>query len=163
MPFDACLPRPTPVKTRWSHLAELRQGGVERLMLPHWRESAAHQADVPLNPNWAQYEALETANVWRCMAAWQDGAVVGYASYIISPHMQFQSTVYVLNNSIYVEPGHRGIAPSMMRKAARLLAYQLRPYTVVIVYEAPNESFAKVLDRMGYPQTGTVHARVFKP
>jgi len=162
MPFDLSSSPPTRTEVRWATLRELRRAGVEAHGNAHWRESGIDQADIPLAPDWRAYAQMEKSGMWRCVAAWRGSEVVGYAGFVVSRHLQF-AVLHALNISIYVMPGLRGIAPSMIREAAAGFARIAKPNPVRIIYEAPKDSqFAKVLERMGYRQTGTVHAKMVR-
>lgn len=74
----------------------------------HYREIAWMQDKVPLDPDYGRYEAMARAGVVRIFTARRDGELIGYAVFIVNPHLHYQSTRWAMNDVLYVAPGSRG-------------------------------------------------------
>jgi GNAT superfamily N-acetyltransferase len=71
----------------------------------HYREASA-DLSVPLAMNWEMYERLEQAGLEACVIMRKDGAPIGYAVYVMAPHMHYQ-TIVADADLFFIEPAHR--------------------------------------------------------
>ncbi len=78
------------------------------LLISHWHEIAAFK-DIPLSVDVARYEALERNGALRIVTARVDGALVGYAVFIVATHGHYQGSTQAMQDVFYVHPDYRGI------------------------------------------------------
>ena len=74
----------------------------------HYKEIALYQDKIPLDPAWDKYLELDKAGNITCVTARDDGELVGYAVFIQTPHIHYQTTVYAHNDVLYLAPEYRG-------------------------------------------------------
>src|SRR5690349_2940560 len=65
------------------------QSSVASMLNDHWNEVALHKSHIPLAPNWSAYKHLEDAGVLRIFTAREDGALVGYAVFLVQKHLHY--------------------------------------------------------------------------
>lgn len=80
------------------------------LIQAHWHEIGAYGEDVPLDPDWQNYAVLEVSGLLHVATARVDGKLVGYCVTLVAPHLHYKSTVFAINDLIYVLPEYRGRA-----------------------------------------------------
>lgn len=78
------------------------------LLLDHYREVEWRQDKIPFNPDYDSYRALEKAGALEIYTARDDGALVGYAIFVVSSNLHYR-VVQAQNDLFYVKPSHRGI------------------------------------------------------
>lgn len=153
---------------RWASLAEAVDAGLPAMVKRHWDEVGVHKEDVPVDVDWAGYADLEDRGILRLMTAWRGDVLVGYASFLVMPHLHYKSTLHALNDAVFVEPGHRGVGVQMIAKAEEALALVAAPGCVRITYhvkhhvEADRGTFATVFARRGYQPFETVYDKVVR-
>mgnify|MGYP001565127702 CR=1 FL=1 len=72
----------------------------------HWMESAL-LLNHPQQMNRALYDALEANGSLRCFAARDDGRLIGYASYLLSPSLH-AAGIQASQDTVYLDPSVRG-------------------------------------------------------
>lgn len=148
-------------KIEWEPLASLLASGLVECTEQQWRESGADHADVPLSVNWALYQKMEDAAVFRVLAARRGDELVGYIALYLTTHTMYSTTTHATCDSIYAKLGHRGVGILLVRELERRLT---GGYVCRIVYGAQIASeWPRVLVALGYPATETVHVKVLRP
>ena len=82
----------------------LRHSGAE-LFERHYREASA-DLTVPLDPNWPLYDAMEQQNLEACVVIRKDGALIGYAVFLMTPHLHYDHVVAEAD-VFFIDPAHR--------------------------------------------------------
>jgi GNAT superfamily N-acetyltransferase len=83
-------------------------------ILPLWQEHHAAIADpddagyVPLDPDWAKYQATADRGALHITAARDRGALVGYAFAFIETGLHYKSTLFGHFDLYWMAPGARG-------------------------------------------------------
>jgi GNAT superfamily N-acetyltransferase len=153
---------------RWESLAALRDEGLAEIIAKHWDEVGVHKDDVPLAIDWERYHKLEKDGILRLMAARRAEKLVGYASFLVLPHLHYSTTLHAMNDAIYVDPSVRGIGIKLIRAAEKLLAELARPRPVRILYHAKlhveeeRGTLARVFEALGYKAFETSHDKVVR-
>lgn len=90
------------------------------LLFAHWKE-VAHYQDIELTPDIETYTRLEANGVIRVFTARaprydvppddRSGLLVGYALFIVTPHLHYRQVVQAQNDVIYIQPDQRGTMP----------------------------------------------------
>jgi acetyltransferase (GNAT) family protein len=96
------------MRYNWEPLSHLLNTGLPALGARSWEE-IGHDHDLfDFDVNWADYQAMETANVLRFMAVRDDDEIlVGYASVVIVRHLVDRKITTAYIQDIYLEPEHR--------------------------------------------------------
>ena len=93
---------------RPSCVAEMREVALP-LLEEHWQEIALDRDAHKLDPDWANYEFLEKAELLFTLVAWVDKKLVGYsANILIRKHLHYKQTCYAQNDVFFVTQGARG-------------------------------------------------------
>lgn len=92
---------------RWEPLSYLLDTGLHQLAERHWNEVGYDKDLLKYNPNWPQYKAMEDQNILRWMALRIDGALVGYASVIITQSLHDRDVCCAIVQDFYLAPEHR--------------------------------------------------------
>ena len=88
-------------------IAQIRESG-QHLFEQHYAE-VAQDKQVPLEPDWPAYDALESAGLVLCLGAYVCGELVGYSLNFIQPrHLHYASLCYAQNDIFFVTKSHRG-------------------------------------------------------
>ena len=139
-------------------LAECLTEPVKDLLLLHWTEIAPH-ADIPLDPNFAGYEALEASGVLRCYILRDQGIVQGYAVFMVVYALKYQTSKEAYCDLLFVMPRLRGGLIG-----ARFLQFcdeQLAKEGVVVVRHCVERTYdySKTLLRVGYEPEQSIYCK----
>ena len=80
-----------------------------RHLLPEHKEELAIHKDIPLDPDYAAYEAVARAGLMALYTVRVEGKMVGYAVYFVRKHMHYQSASYAICDIILIKKGHRNL------------------------------------------------------
>jgi GNAT superfamily N-acetyltransferase len=76
------------------------------LLAEHWVEIAIHK-DIPLDPADDFYEKMDAAGALRIFTARVEGALVGYAVFVVRPRHAHYAIAWAMNDIVWVHPGYR--------------------------------------------------------
>lgn len=80
---------------------------AEPLFQAHWREIARHRERVALDPDWARYRRLEDAGTLLAVTARHGWRLVGYETFLVSPHLHYRQIIVAGQDMVYLAPEHR--------------------------------------------------------
>lgn len=127
------------------------QPEIAELCKLHWEEIALDK-DIPLAPDWDTYQALAGAGSLRAFTVRdKDGALVGYAIFIINRALHYRDSVQAIQDVIFLHPDHR-----RGRAGMHLIAMSedhLRAEGVQVLshhVKQAHPALGRVLERMGY-------------
>jgi hypothetical protein len=87
---------------------EALAAGVEDLLIANWTEAAPSQHErYPLDPDWPKYKMLERMGLYHAVGAWAGGQLVGYSGYFVQPTMHNRTSVWAVNDLLFLNPAHR--------------------------------------------------------
>jgi GNAT superfamily N-acetyltransferase len=137
-----------------------RAAGLEQLGARHWTE-IAHFRDIPLEVDWDAYAAFEAAGRLRTFTVRIDGQLVGYCLFILSHHPHYKSSLYAMQDVLFLAPEHRGA--HIGAQLIRFCEERLRVEGVQVVTQhskAKRElDLGPLLTRLGYELVDTVWAK----
>lgn len=138
------------IRTLWAE--------VYPLLVKHWVEIAS-DADITLAPDIALYEALSDAGMLRVYTARVDAQLVGYAAYVVRPHIHYRDSLQAQQDVLFVLPEHRRGLLGV--KLIRYADEQLTALGVQKVYQHVKvaHDFGPVLERLGYTLIERIYAR----
>lgn len=122
------------------------------------QEELAHYKDIELEPNFAQYEALENAGVLKVFTVRDEKwALIGYCVYFVSRHLHYTSTLQASQDLIFIHPDKRGFGS----KFIKWIDEQLRADGVQVVYQhiKAKKNFGPMLERQGYELCDLVYTK----
>jgi len=82
---------------------------IQSLIEMHWEEIAVWQ-DIPLEPHWDGYYALEKSGnmvVYTVRDDQNDNKLVGYAVFFLRNHIHYKSHILAANDLVWVHPDYR--------------------------------------------------------
>lgn len=125
---------------------------IQPLWVSHWEEIAMYK-DVPLDPDKDGYVALQHSGKLKCFTLRLDGKLVGYFFAIVSAHLHYKSTLFAMEDIVYLKPELRGMGfgRSLLSFGEEELA---KIGVKVIVHHAKvaHPQLSQVLATMGYEQ-----------
>jgi hypothetical protein len=127
------------------------------LLESHFKEIAQFQ-DIPLDPDYDQYIALEKAGFIRYFAARSaDGALVGYAVYFVRHNLHYRSSLQAVQDVIFIKKEFRGRGGSFIK----WIDEQLKAEGVQVTYHHVKvaHDFSKMLEKIGYTFVDKILAR----
>src|SRR4051812_26390781 len=80
---------------------------IKPLLDLHWNEIASHKERFLLEPDWKKYEALANNGVMRIFTARENGALIGYAIFFVTPHLHYKKMIIAKNDITYLCPDFR--------------------------------------------------------
>ena len=143
--------------------------GLEDLTVMNWEEVYRDVGDLPLDVDWAKLLMLERMGQYKALVARRNGKLVGYNGYFLQPPIRHKTSVWAVNDTIYVDRAYRAsllgvrllkAAESAMREAGAKLIFQgnLWPEATSTSGKA-RARFGALLVRLGYEQVETVYAK----
>lgn len=139
------------------HLTPELQAEIQPLSENHWDEVNIYK-DIPLNMDWDTYTAAENMDRLALFTVRDDGRLIGYAAYYLSPQGHDRENLYALQDALYVVPEFRGKASIQLIRESTA---RLKELGVVVVLQnvKVTHDFGPMLERMGYEKTESVYSR----
>ena len=155
----------------WQPLDRMLADGMAQHTEQQYAESAPDQNEVPLAVDWATYRTLEIAGILRLLAAHRAGALVGYAAFLVMPHLMYSRTLHAMNDSIYVAPRGRmiglGLCDRLVARAEHDFRAEVKGGPMRVIYDTGTTGGARgldaILERRGYEQIGKVWRKLVRP
>ncbi len=136
---------------------------LSELTKDHYQEIAQDQEDIPLDPDWLRYVALERAERFCLVTVREDGKLVGYSAFFVHSHIHYSSTKFGINDVIYLAPRLRktGVGAELLFKSEEAL--RARGVKKVFWHVKPNVvDFGPALRKLGYNDEEVVWAKVLR-
>ena len=90
---------------------------IKPLLDLHYEEIAYWKGDIPLEPDFGVYQALEKAGILKIFTARMGGDLIGYAIYLYrEKHPHYSTSAWLVSDIVFVEPRHRnfGVGHGLM-------------------------------------------------
>lgn len=125
------------------------------------REVGHNHAVTPLDPDYAQYLAVERCGILHFLAVRDEGRLVGFVLVTLGPHLDFMTTKWAQIQKIYLRPEYRGAGHGQQMRD-RVHA-QLKTVGVKIVMAAERNACPTPLwAQDGYKPLETVYIKVLE-
>jgi hypothetical protein len=123
-----------------------------------WEENCSDHASEPLDPDFAAYEALETAGKLRILTVRRDGEMIGYIIFVIYSHPHHAGLLCGHEDAFYLRKKHRkGITGAkMIREGVRLLKAE-GVQRVFFTTDAANNC-GPLLEALGFEKSNVVYS-----
>lgn len=79
---------------------------LKGIMPEHYAELCVTQ-DFPLAPDYVAYGRLVAAEMLKCITCREDGALIGYAIFIVQPHLHYMTCKTAFEDLYFVKKEHR--------------------------------------------------------
>lgn len=124
---------------------------IKPLFHDHWLEIAGNKDTIPLDPDFDRYQILEDQEMLRIFTVRDEGKLVGYFISFIAPNLHYKTTIYALNDVLYVDPDYRAgtVAYRMFNGAMKDLKDNCNVDMLVIHMKVKFE-FRKLLKSLGF-------------
>lgn len=142
----------------WSDFEE--EGAA--LCVRHWEEIALNKDAIKLDPDWQRYRRIDAEGLLSVTTAREEGKLVGYQVYIVTPHLHYKSSLTALSDVLYLAPEHRqGTTGIRLMKAAEEALVKRGVQKVVQNVKLKND-WGLILERMGYSPIERIYAKMLK-
>lgn len=151
----------------WEPLTKLLDEGLEDLLFAHWKEVALDQERIPLAPDWSRALTLEHQKILYTAALRDNGRIVGYNSFLVSPHIHYRHTLHAVNDVVYVAPYARGLAGVRLVKGTEDMLKALG--VVKVIYHTKlhltykGKTVGDLLEKLGYAPFETLYCKMMEP
>lgn len=137
-------------------------GEIKPLLELHWQEIATDRDAIPLDPNFEQYRAMEAAGNLVILTAREAGALIGYSIFFLIRHPHYQSTVFAMNDILFVTPAKRGgrAGLRLIRESERVM--RERGASKISWHIKAMHDFSPLLHRIGYATEEIILAKLLK-
>jgi hypothetical protein len=82
-------------------------GEVNPLLELHYQELCMNKEVVKLDPIWPQYRAVEQAGKLAIYTVRDEGDLVGYAAFFVTPHMHYAGLMLATNDVLFLRADYR--------------------------------------------------------
>jgi L-amino acid N-acyltransferase YncA len=132
---------------------------LELLFPHHWQELALDKDKVPLDVDWARYDALEKAGVLLFITLRQHGRIVGYYVGILMPHIHYRTCVQLSMDIYWTHPSVRG--GTVARKLMSAVESEARNRGVhrIFAVSKNHKDSSRLFSALGYRPIETVHSK----
>lgn len=129
---------------------------IKPLLQAHFDE-VEHYKDIPLDPNYAAYKALDEAGVVRLFTVRKGLELVGYSIMFVMPAYHYKGSLQATHDSLFILKGHRGCG----EKFIQFCDSELQSEGVQVVYQSLKltHNFGHMLERIGYQHVDNVYYR----
>lgn len=152
---------------RWARLDEVLAAGAEDLAQAHWEEAENDTDSIPFDLDLDGLRSAEKAGLLKIAALYAGARLAGYAQFSVTTHVFHRRTLHAFNDSVYVDPAHRGRGGLVLiREAEKMLAelgvrrvyYASKPHVLGVRGKAA--TLGSLLGRLGYKHAETVYSKV---
>lgn len=140
------------------------QPELPELLRRHWAEVALDHDEVPLDPDYLRYYALQDAGSLSTITArvGPGGPLVGYHIMIVSGHLHYRDTLHGVTDVYYLTPEQRkGFNGVRLFKAvdveAKLLGVKKR-----VTATKDHMNMGRLLERLGYRLTEHTYTKILE-
>ena len=78
---------------------------AKELVEQHYKELTLNKEAMELFPNWDKYFALDADSSLVLITARDDGKLVGYSLFILSPHLHYKKQLVAYNDVLFLHNG----------------------------------------------------------
>ena len=135
------------------------RGEVLPLLQAHFEE-IAHFQDIPLDPEWEVYDALEMNGALRIYTVRDnDATLVGYAVFFVRRSPHYRGSLQAVQDILFLVPALRG--QMLGARFVRWCDDQLRVEGVQVVrhHVKAAHDFGPLLERLGYELEDRIYVR----
>jgi hypothetical protein len=131
------------------------------LLIAHWKELARNKDLIELNPDYSKYLQIEQLDLMRVYTARENGSLVGYAVYMLSPHLHYMDHVWAASDIFWLHPANRkGFTGVKLLKFAET---SLRDGGVSVMHttvKIAHPAAGKVLEYLGHTPIEIGYAKI---
>ena len=131
---------------------------LEPLVTFHHAEVSTFK-DMDVCPAWDKYLAMDNAGMLRIYTVRGEGKLIGYAFFILGPHLHYRYSVQAVEDALYIQPEHRGYGKHFMVWCDN----QLRECGAQVIYRGvpTTNDYSRILLILGYKPLEQMYSRRF--
>jgi GNAT superfamily N-acetyltransferase len=134
-------------------------GEMEKLFLLHYEELCVTK-DFPLAPDYDAYRRLANAGMLRCITVRADEEVIGYAIFIVQPHLHYMTCKTAFEDIYYIRPDFRkGRVGIKLFKYAEEVLKRIG-VNRVIMHTKIHMDNSKLFEYLGYKWTDKLFTKI---
>ena len=131
-----------------------------RLILPEHYDELCVTKDFPLDPDYEAYGRLCVADMLKCITCRRDGELIGYAIFIVNPHLHYKSCRTAFEDIYFLKKEFR-----QGRTGIRLFQYAedvLRDAGVhrIIMHTKLHLDNSRLFEYLGYKMTDKLFTKI---
>jgi hypothetical protein len=116
--------------------------------------------DFPLAPDWEAYGRLHMAGMLKCITARDDEGLIGYAIFIVQPHLHYKTCKTAFEDIYFLKKEHR-----LGRTGIRLFQFAeeaLRADGVdrIIMHTKIHLDNSRLFEYLGYKHTDKLYTKI---
>lgn len=132
---------------------------MKPLLESHWEEIAIHKEVVKLDPDYDKYLLLDNMGMLHVLTVRDEGVLIGYFISFIQPHMHYKSTIYAVNDILYLDKEYRkGLTGYKMFKRAEELLTEIG-VDVIVIHSKVNKDFKSLMDKLGFNMVENTYSK----
>lgn len=135
---------------------------ISQHWVAHWNEVALHKDEIPLDPDFGEYQRLHDAGQIHCTVARSRGLCVGYAVLVIRRHLHYRTSLTGFFDLYYIDPRfRRGWTGVRLFRHAEA---EMRRRGVERLFTGTKVSLdmSMIFKRLGWTETERVHTKLLK-
>jgi len=133
------------------------------LLERHWEEIARNKDFIKLVPDVKKYEASENMGILRCLTARENGILIGYAVYFVTPHLHYSNNLWAFCDIIWIAPEHRkGMLGIRLIRFVEQFLKDEGVHVIHTIAKLAHPALGKILGHLGHNPIETVYAKVLK-
>ena len=111
---------------------------MKPLLKLHWEEVAAYKDKVAFDPDYSRYLAMEKLGVVKTFILRDNGKMVGYWVFFVTPHPHYKADRFAVNDIVWVDPDYRrvdltprcfdAIEQALKADGVSVLTYHMKTY-----------------------------------
>lgn len=135
---------------------------MKPLLAIHWKEVAAYQDKIALDPDYERYLKMEAMDLIRTYVLRHDGKMVGYWVFFVSPHPHYKADRFAVNDIVYVDPEYRrtDLTPACFKAVESQL--KAEGVSVVTYHMKTYKPFEVLLKGLGYDHLEHLYGKYLK-
>lgn len=119
------------------------------LFKEHYEEVAERQDVIELDPDLDKYKTLFDSGFLEIHTAREDGKLIGYSIWIVSPHLHYKKSLTASSDIIFIHPAYRkGMFGVRFIKWTIEEVKKSNPQRILL-HVKPHVDFGPILERMG--------------
>ena len=132
---------------------------MEVLFSLHYEELCVTK-DFPLVPDYDAYKKLADAGMLRCITVRADDEVIGYAIFIIQPHLHYMTCKTAFEDIYYIRPDFRkGRVGIRLFKYAEEVLKGIGVYRIIMHTKIHMDN-SKLFEYLGYKLTDKLFTKI---
>lgn len=120
-------------------------------------DEIAHYKDIKLGIDLESYRSLAKAGFLKIFTASQNGAVVGYAVFIVKTNLHYSQSLQAVQDVLFIQKDKRGFGSEFIKYCDEML--KLKGVGVVYHHVKAKHDFSPLLERQGYELIDKVYGK----